>query len=78
MPFAIAALAEFFRDLFAGEPVAICLCLGFVLFLLFLAIVGAWFLWSRKVANDAFRKKVAEKRKKESQQYKASKHTKEI
>ena len=72
------AFAEFFADLFAGELVAVVLCLGFLLFLAVLAAFGGWFLWSRKAAADAFRKKVADKRKKEAQQYKASKKTKEI
>ena len=72
------AFAEFFRDLLAGDLMAIGICLGFTLFLVVIGVLGAWFLWQRKLAADKFRKKVADKRKREDEQYKASKNSKQI
>jgi type VI protein secretion system component VasK len=69
---------EWFADLANGDPVAWSICCGFILFVAVIAILGAFFLWQRKKAKDAFKKKVAEKRKKEDQEFKASRKTKEI
>ena len=72
------SFAEFFVDLARGDLVAWTICLGLMLFFAIIAVMGAWFLYRRKQAQDAFKKKVAEKRKKEAGQYKASKKAKEI
>jgi len=72
------AFVEFFRDLLNGDVVALGICLGFTLFVLVIGACGAWFIWQRKQAGDRFRKKVADKRRKEDEQYKASKKTKPI
>lgn len=72
------AFAEWFIDLAHGDPVAWSVCCGLLVFVAIILVLGAWFLWNRKQAKDAFKKKVAEKRKKEDQEFKASKKTKEI
>jgi hypothetical protein len=72
------AFRDFFSDLFAGDLVAIAIVVGFLLFLAVIAVLGAWFIWQRKRTADAFRQRVAEKRKKEKGEYKASKKAKEI
>jgi len=72
------AFVEFFADLLHGDLVAVGICLGFTVFVLLIGAFGAWFLWQRKLAADRFRKKVADKRRKEDEQYKASKKTKPI
>lgn len=72
------AFHEFFRDLVRGDLVAIGICLGFTLFVLVIVLFGAGFLWQKKQRDDAFKKKVEVKRKKEDEQYRASKKTKEI
>ena len=50
--------AAFFRDLANGDTVAICIALGMLAFLVVLAILGAWILWSRKKAADEHQKKI--------------------
>ena len=72
------SIGEFFADLARGDLVAWSVCLGLLVFFAIIAVAGAWFIYRRKQAQDAFNKKVAEKRKKEAGQYKASKKTKEI
>ena len=72
------AFAEFFRDLLAGDAVALGICFGFVVFFLILAALSGWIVWNRQQTAEKFRKKTAAKRKKEDEQYKASKKTKEI
>jgi len=72
------SITDLFGDLFSGNPVALCLCFGFILFVLAIAAAGVWFWWSRKSADDAFKKRVAEKRRKEDEEYMGSKKTKEI
>ncbi len=72
------AFANFFRDLLAGDLVALGICFGLVLFVAAIFALGAWFLWQRHQAAEQFKRKVAEKRKKEDAQYKASKKPKEI
>lgn len=72
------AFVEFFRDLLAGDLVALSVCFGLVLLVAVISALGAWFLWQRKQAADSFKKRIAEKRKKESEEFKASKKPKEI
>ncbi|MSQ93190.1 MAG: hypothetical protein EXR98_01395 [Gemmataceae bacterium] len=72
------AFGTFFRDLFAGDLVAIGICLGLVVFVAVIAALGTWFLLQRKQSAEQFKKKVAAKRKKEDEQYKASKDAPEI
>ena len=72
------AFGNFFRDLLAGDLVALGICFGLVMLVVVIAALGAWFLWQRQQAAEKFKSKVAEKRRKEDEQYKASKQPKEI
>jgi hypothetical protein len=72
------AFVEWFADLGRGDPVAWAVCFGLLLFFAVIAVLGAWFIWRRKRVRDAFQKRVAEKRKKEDKEFKASRKTKEI
>ncbi|MBI2805605.1 MAG: hypothetical protein HYX68_11560 [Planctomycetes bacterium] len=76
--FVARGFGEFFGDLFTGDLVALGICLGMVLFGVVIGLLGAWILWNKKKADEAHRKKLADKRKQERGQYKESRKPKEI